>query len=338
MINFLTIMNASSPPSSSPSLNWIGIDVSKDSLSVYDLRHQHARAYCNDTEGHQSLCEDLSAQSASSEIAIVCEATGGYEMEMALFLNQQGWAVSIVNPRPVRDLAKAFGKLAKTDPIDAQMIAHYGQVVQPAATVFASQAEQELKVWVTRRQQLVEMMSAEKNRQQQARGPAKDTITEHIDWLKEQIGKADEKIKQFSETTTEQHARKALLQTVKGVGPVVSSSLLALLPELGQLNRRQIAALVGVAPFNRDSGHYQGKRRIWGGRAAVRKLLYMAVMSAIRFNPPIRAYYKHLRTKGKLKKVAMVACMRKLLICLNAMVKNQEPWNDDKVTAVFQTP
>lgn len=209
--------------------------------------------------------------------------------------------------------------------------------MQPAVTVFASQVDQELKTWVTRRQQLVEIMSAEKNRRKQVRGPAKDSITEHIDWLNERIAKADEKIKQLSEATAQQHAQKALLQTTKGIGPVISASLLALLPELGQLNRRQITALAGLAPFNRDSGRYRGKRRIWGGRAAVRTLLFMAVMTAIRFNPPIRAYYQALTQRGKLKKVAMVACMRKLLICLNAMLKSQQPWDDDKVTAAFQT-
>lgn len=179
-------------------------------------------------------------------------------------------------------------------------------------------------------------MRAEKNRRQQLRGSAKDSINEHIEWLKDRIAEADEKIKPLSEATTQQQSQKALLQITKGIGPVISSSLLALLPELGQLNRRQIAALAGLAPFNRDSGRYRGKRRIWGGQAAVRCLLYMAVMTAIGFNPPIRAYYQALRERGKLKKVAMVACLRKLLICLNAMVKTQQPWDDDKVTAVFQ--
>ncbi|MEN8443977.1 MAG: IS110 family transposase, partial [Cyanobacteria bacterium J06555_13] len=229
------------------------------------------------------------------------------------------------------------GKLAKTDPIDAQVIAQYGQVIAPNTTIFATQGEQDLKAWVTRRQQLVEMMSAEKNRQQQTQGPIKDAITENIAQLKEQIKQADERIKQLSELSTEQRSRKALLQSVKGIGPVIASSLLALLPELGQLNRRQIAALVGLAPFNRDSGRYRGKRRIWGGRAAVRSLLYMAVLTAIRFNPPIRAYYNQLLERGKLKKVAIVACMRKLLVCLNAMVKTQQHWDDNKVTAVFKT-
>ena len=181
------------------------------------------------------------------------------------------------------------------------------------------------------------MLSAEKNRKRQARGPAKDSITQHIDWLKAQISEVDETIKQISEATAEQQSRKALLQTTRGIGPVISASLLALLPELGQLNRRQIAALVGVAPFNRDSGRYQGKRRIWGGLDSVRRLLYMAVMTAMRFNPPIRAYYQHLRDRGKPKKVAMIACMRKLLVCLNAMLKSQTSWDENKVTAVFQT-
>lgn len=315
-------------------LNWIGIDVSKASLSVYELSRQHSQSYGNDDVGHQALCDYLRGQ---TNVAIVCEATGGYEMAIALKLHAQGWPVSIVNPRPVRDLAKAFGKLAKTDPIDAQVIAQYGQVIAPNTTIFATQGEQDLKAWVTRRQQLVEMMSAEKNRQQQTQGPIKDAITENIAQLKEQIKQADERIKQLSELSTEQRSRKALLQSVKGIGPVIASSLLALLPELGQLNRRQIAALVGLAPFNRDSGRYRGKRRIWGGRAAVRSLLYMAVLTAIRFNPPIRAYYNQLLERGKLKKVAIVACMRKLLVCLNAMVKTQQHWDDNKVTAVFKT-
>ena len=282
---------------------------------------------------------------------MVCESSGGDELEMARTLSQKGIWVSLVNPRPVRDLAKGMGKLAKTDAIDAQMIAKSGENVQPEATVFASEMEAELNGWVTRRQQLVEMLTAEKNRVKHLSGPAKDEVEVHIDWLKERIQQLDDKIEALSISTTEWTERKTLLQSVKGIGPVISANLLVLLPELGQLNRgafaegmaKPNAALVGLAPYNRDSGNCRGRRHIWGGRLPkawqsqthVRSLLYMATLSTIRFNAPIRAFYEHLRAKGKLKKVAIVACMRKLLICLNAMVKANEPWDDSKVTARF---
>ena len=318
----------------SSTFSWIGIDVSKNSLSVYNWQFQHYREYLNTPEGIGALAEELSSQ---TNVAVVCEATGGYESEMALALHQQGFRVSVVNPRPVRDFAKAMDKLAKTDAIDAQVIAYYGVCRGPKATVFASQAESALKSLVNRRQQLVEMLSAEKNRRKQVKGLAKENITKHIDWLTEEIKQLDEQIKQLSESTVVHRERKAILESAKGIGSVISSSLLVLLPELGSLNRRQITSLVGLAPFNRDSGCYRGKRKIWGGRASVRSLLYLAAMSARRFNPPIRAYYEHLIAQGKPKKVALIACSRKLLICLNAMVKANQPWDDNKVTAVFQS-
>jgi transposase len=314
--------------------SWIGIDVSKAKLDVYSLAQETHSQYNNDPAGIEALAQMLLAQ---DNPAVVCEATGGYESEMALSLHQKGLPVSVVNPRPVRDLAKALDKLAKTDAIDAWVIAKYGSIMQPQPTAFASAIEQELKSWVTRRTQLVEILSAEKNRTQQLRGPAKDEVTEHIDWLTERIKQIDQKIEQLSESTQQWREKKAILQSPKGIGPVIASSLLVLLPELGQLNRRQITALVGLAPFNRDSGQYTGKRTIWGGRADVPTLLYLATLSALRYNPPIRAYYEHLKAKGKLKKVAIIACMRKFLVCLNAMVKTKQSWQNDKVTAVFQT-
>lgn len=321
-------------PKMTPPIEWIGIDVSKDSLAVYDLSEQQYSEFSYDAVGLEKLIQSLLKK---SHCAVVCEATGGYETELALVLHQQGLRISIVNPRPVRLFAQAGKKLAKTDAIDAAVIAHYGQTFEPAATVFSSTAERELKAWITRRAQLVEMLSAEKNRAQQVTGPAKDAIDEHIDWLKAQIKAIDAKVKQLSESTVEHQERKQLLESAKGIGPVISSSLLVLLPELGQLDRRQIAALVGLAPFNHDSGRYRGKRKIWGGRSAVRTLLFLAAMCARRYNPPIQAYYEHLVAKGKPKKVALVACARKLLVCLNAMVRTQQPWQDDKVTAVFTT-
>lgn len=316
------------------SVGWTGIDVSKDKLDVYNCALSSHRQFDNDKAGIEALYQYLIKQ---ANVAVVCEATGGYESQMAYYLHQQGLRVSVVNPRPVRDLAKGLNKLAKTDAIDAWAIAQYGSIVQPAPTVFASTLEQELKSLVIRRTQLVEMMSAEKNRAKQLRGPAKDEVTEHIDWLTERVKQLDKKIEQLSQSTQQWQEKRELLQSPKGIGPVISASLLVLLPELGQLNRRQITALVGLAPFNRDSGQHQGKRTIWGGRAAVRTLLYLGTLSALRHNPPIRAYYKHLKDKGKVPKVAIVACMRKILVCLNAMVKNHLPWDNDRVTATFQT-
>ena len=312
--------------------SWVGVDVSKDSLDVYFPTSAETVRYENGSGGIAKLLERLQEE---SNPAVVCEATGSYDSLMAKTLNAQGIRVSVVNPRPIRDLARGFNQLAKTDALDARMIANYGIVVVPPATVFASEADEELKAWVTRRTQLVEMLSAEKNRIRLLKGPAKDEVNEHIDWLKERIDKLDEKIKELCDSKVEWRERRSLLESVKGIGPVLSSSLLVLLPELGQLNRGKIAALVGLAPFNRDSGRYRGKRRIWGGRSSVRTLLYMATMSAIRYNPPIRAYYEHLLGKGKIRKVAIVACARKMLLCLNAMVKANEPWQASKVTTVF---
>ena len=315
-------------------VSWTGIDVSKDKLDVYSIALERHSQFNNDEAGIEALYQALTKQ---ANVAVVCEATGGYESQMAYCLHQKGLRVSVVNPRPVRDLAKGLNKLAKTDAIDAWAIAQYGLIVQPAATVFASALEQDLKSLVTRRTQLVEIMSAEKNRAKQLHGPAKDEVTEHIDWLAERIKQLDKQIEQLSASTQQWREKRELLQSPKGIGPVISASLLVLLPELGELNRRQITALVGLAPFNRDSGRHQGKRTIWGGRAAVRTLLYLGTLSALRYNPPIRAYYKHLKEKGKAPKVAIVACMRKILVCLNAMVKNNLPWDNDRVTATFQT-
>ena len=323
------------PLADANTMNWIGIDVSKDKLDVYELSTETYTSYSNDAVGIEALSQWLLNR---PHPAIVCEATGGYEAMMALRLHQLGLRVSVVNPRPVRDLARALSKLAKTDPIDAYVIAKYGDVTEPVATVFVSEAQSELKQWVSRRQQLVEILSAEKNRRTLlVNGPARDEVSEHIDWLDKKIKQLDEKIETLSDSTPEWKACKAILRSPKGIGPLISASFLVLLPELGQLNRRQIASLVGLAPFNRDSGRFRGQRHIWGGRGAVRALLYMATLSALKCNPPIRAFYQQLLARGKVKKVAIIACMRKFLVCLNAMVKNKEPWDDNKVTAFFQT-
>lgn len=315
---------------------WIGVDISKDNLDTYDLLHQVHAQYPNNAKGIEALLQSLEER---ANCAVVCEASGGYETLMAARLAEQGLRVSVVNPRQVRDFAKATGTLAKTDAIDAAIIARFGSLLMPPATVLPSQSEQQLKDWVTRRQQLVEMLSAEKNRKQQLKsirsGPLKDEVEAHIEWLKQRIQQLDAKIEQLSQQQSQWREDKALLTSVKGIGPVISTGLLAYLPELGRLSSKQAAALVGLAPFNRDSGRYRGKRTTWGGRAAVRSLLYMAALVAVRYNPPIRAFYEHLLAQGKLKKVALIACARKLLTCLNAMLQQRTPWQDELVTARY---
>ncbi|MBE9141588.1 IS110 family transposase [Nodosilinea sp. LEGE 07088] len=315
---------------------WFGIDVSKDFLDVYDQsQHRHIR-YGNQSDGIATL---IAALSEVHDKAFVCEASGGYETPVATQLAAQGWPVSVVNPRQVRDFAKATGTLAKTDAIDAAILARFGQLMQPPVTVFATELAQQLKDWVRRRQQLVELLSGEKNRKQQLTGlgsvPLQEDVEAHIEWLEHRIKQLDETIEQLSQQQSQWRDDKALLTSVKGIGPVISTLLLAELPELGHLTGKQIAALAGLAPFNRDSGRYRGQRTTWGGRATVRSALYMAVLVAVRHNPPIRTYYEHLLSRGKAKKVALIACARKLLTCLNAMLKHRTSWQDESVTARY---
>lgn len=324
-------MDSSSSPSKPE--NWVGVDVSKETLDVHCLQSGQASQYTNDASGIQQLQAFIAEQ---EQPAVVCEASGGYEREMVLLLSAAGVRVSVVNPLRVREFARAMGRIAKTDPLDAHCIAYFAQVFCPEAVVLASEVEQEIKALVKRREQLVEILSGEKNRRSQLQGPMADDVDAHLDWLKNRIEQLEQRIKALAADHHEWSERQALLQSTKGIGPVISIGLLVYLPELGRLNRKEIAALVGVAPFNRDSGRYSGKRRIWGGRAEIRSLLYMATVVAIRYNPPLRAYYQHLRDRGKLKKVAIVACMRKLLTCLNAMMRDNTPWHDDRVSAFFQ--
>ena len=328
-------MNASSSSVSSPVTDhWMGVDVSKTHLDVHCLQSGQTSQYTNDASGIQQLQAFIAEQ---GQPAVACEASGGYEREMVLTLSAAGVRVSVVNPLRVREFARAIGRHAKTDPLDAHCIAYYGQVVCPAPVVLATEVERDIKALVTRRAQLVEILSGEKNRRSQLNGPMADDVDAHLDWLKDRIEQLEKKIQSLAADHDEWSECQALLQSTKGIGPTISIALLVYLPELGRLNRKQIAALVGVAPFNRDSGRYSGKRRIWGGRAEIRSLLYMATVVAIRHNPPLRAYYQHLREQGKLKKVAIVACMRKLLTCLNAMMRDRTPWQDERVSAFFQT-
>lgn len=303
---------------------YIGIDVSKERLDVAVRPTGETLAVSNDDAGIRKL---LKAVTKWSPQLVVLEATGGYEYASAYGLMQQGVSVAIVNPRQIRDFARAIGRLAKTDPLDAKVLAHFAEAVQPAARALPDQQLEEIGHLVTRHRQLVEMIVAEQNRQMSMRGSARKDIEATIRFLRSRLDKLDEQIQAQIAKHPDWSARAKLLNSVPGVGPVLASSLIAELPELGTLNRKQIAALVGVAPFNNDSGRSRGRRRIWGGRAHLRSVLYMSVVAGLRFNAPIRAFYKQLIAAGKASKVALVACMRKLLVILNAILKSQQPWN-----------
>ena len=258
---------------------------------------------------------------------VVLEATGGVEMTLAGELAASGQHVAVVNPRQVRDFARATGKLAKTDVLDAHVLAHFAEAVRPASRPLPDAGTQELAALVARRRQLVEMITAEKNRLRTAGPRIRPKVQEHIRWLEENLADLDRDLGDFIRSSPVWRDKDQLLQSTPGVGPVLSMTLLSDLPELGTLNRAEIAALVGVAPFNRDSGTLRGKRKVWGGRAQVRAALYMAALVATRFNPVLQTFYQRLCAAGKPKKLALTACMRKLLTILNLMVRQNRHWN-----------
>jgi transposase len=303
---------------------FIGIDVSKDKLDVALLPDNQRWSLGNNETEIPSLVERLRQLTPT---LIVLEATGGLEILVAASMGAANLPVAVVNPRQARDFAKATGKLAKTDAIDAGMLALFAQRIRPEPRPIKDQDLQELTDLLTRRSQLVAMLTAEKNRLSSAPKTTRKDIKEHIDWLEKRIKESNGTLEKLIQKTPVWREKDALLQSVPGVGPVLSMSLLSGLPELGSLNRKKIATLVGVAPLNCDSGKFRGKRIIWGGRADVRSTLYMGTLTAIRFNPVIEAFYQRLIAAGKKHKVAMTACMRKLLTILNAMIKSSAPWN-----------
>jgi transposase len=264
---------------------------------------------------------------------VVMEATGGYERLISKSLQSSGIKVSVMNPWQTHNFAKSLGKRAKTDKIDARMLAKYAEVINPSPTVVLSDKDYALRQLVLRRTQLVKQRTQEKNRLQQSSPLVAKSIRKMIKLIKGEIKGIEAQIKTSVASDSELSVKAETLQSAKGVGLVSAYSLCTMLPELGHLNRRQIAALVGVAPFNRDSGDKSGQRSIVGGRADIRTVLYMATLSATRSNKKIKPYYQKLLKQGKKKKVALVACMRKLLVCLNAMLKNKESWQDPKDTA-----
>lgn len=304
---------------------FIGIDVSKAQLDIRVRPTGMRETFSNDKAGIKALVERLSGFKPT---LIVLEATGNLERAVARSLVSEDFPLTIVNPRQVRDFARATGQLAKTDSIDADVLAHFAEVVRPQIRALPDQASWELKDLIARRRQISAMIVAENNRLDRASKTIAQRITAHIRWLEKDLERADHDLDQSIRQSPIWQANQDLLQTVPGIGPVTSRTLLAELPELGELNRKQIAALAGVAPFNRDSGTLKGKRCIWGGRASVRAALYMAALVASRRNAVIRKFYDRLRTAGKKPKVALVACMRKLLTILNSMIKHKTRWSE----------
>ena len=258
---------------------------------------------------------------------VVLEATGKYERPAAVAVAAAGIAVAVVNPRQARDFAKAAGRLAKTDRIDAEVLARFAGAVGPRPSVLPDEEARALQDILVRRRQLLEMIVAEKNRLQMASEAVAKRIAAHVRWLEKELGRVDRELDEAVRESETWRANEELLRSVPGVGAVLARTLLAELPELGTLPRRRLCALVGVAPFNRDSGAFRGKREVWGGRAPVRAALYMGALVATRYNPVIGEFYERLLAAGKPKKVALVACMRKLLSILNAMMRDRIPWH-----------
>lgn len=301
-----------------------GIDVSNWSLDVHVLPSGE-RWSCGTDVG--SLAEMTSRLCALSVSQVVMEATGGLERPVRDALLASGLEVAVVNPRHVRDFAKSLGRLAKTDRLDAEIIALFAERVQPESRPAQDKQHDQFHALVTRRRQTVKMITAEKNRRKRATAEVGARIDRHIEWLEGELNALDQELSDKVECNSAWRSNDRLLQSAPGVGPVFSRTVLSLLPELGTLNRKQIAALVGVAPFNADSGLTKGKRLVWGGRLEVRQVLYMATVAAISHNPVIKAFYSRLTAQKKPNKVAIVACMRKLLTILNAMVRNNTHWH-----------
>ena len=302
----------------------VGIDVSKAHLDVALSEGGTAWRVPNTGPGIQRLVTQLKEHEPT---LVVMEATGGYEMPAAAGLAANGLPVVIVNPRQVRNFAKATGQLAKTDQIDAYVLAMFAARVQPPVRPLPDEAARALDATVARRRQIIEMLTAEKNRLGVAAVPVRKGIQKHIRWLERQLAEVDDDLDARIRSSAVWRTTNDLLQGVPGVGPNLARTLIAELPELGRISHKEIAALVGVAPFARDSGTLRGKRMIWGGRAPVRSALYLSVWSAARWNPVIRLFYERLRARGKPTRVAQAACMRKLLTILNAMVRDMKSWD-----------
>jgi transposase len=303
---------------------FIGVDVSKKVLDVSIRPSDEHAQFPNDEQGIIALIQFLGREVT----LLVLESTGGYETPLVGHLLAKGIPLVVANPRRVRDFAKAMGQLAKTDAIDARVLAYFADKVRPVPRPLPGKETQELHELLTRRRQLLEMKVAEQNRLFLATGITRHDIQAHINWLANRLKGTDNDLKSIVRKSPAWRARDELLQSVPSVGPATSTRLIADLPELGRLTHKQIASLVGVAPLNRDSGNFHGKRSIWGGRAHVRATLYMAALVGTRRNPDIKRFYERLLLAGKPKKVALVACMRKLLCQLNAVCRDNRSWSE----------
>ncbi|MBI5544728.1 MAG: IS110 family transposase [Deltaproteobacteria bacterium] len=299
-----------------------GIDVAKASLEIA-VRGIRQWSHPNNLKSVSALVEELQRLKIT---LVVLEATGGYERAVVKALHEAKVPVAVVNPRQMHDFAKATGQLAKTDALDAEVIALYGELMQPKPRPPPSPETERLERLVTRRRQVVDMAAAEKNRHSGLAAEEREHVAAHLDWFETEVARLDKELHDTIKSIPAFRQRAKILRSVPGVGPVLASTLLAQLPELGSLNRAQIAALVGVAPLNSDSGQRTGRRFVWGGRASVRQVLYMAAMVGSKRNPRLRALYQRLVEKKKPAKVALTACMRKLLVTLNAMLKANAAW------------
>lgn len=302
---------------------YVGIDVGKTWLDVCLWGSDEVWRVPNDGEGVAKLLDRVVGMGPQ---LIAVEATGGYEQLAVEAMLLRNLPVAVVNPTRVRALAKATGKLAKTDVIDAHLIAEYAGKIQPEALAPKAANEILLNALVTRREQLVEMRTAEQNRLGTAHNSMQADIRAHIEWMTARIQELEVEINQLLDSLPEMRSQAKRLDSIPGVGLITAVTVMAEMPELGQLDRQKIAALAGLAPFNRDSGQQRGKRRIFGGRKGVRRVLYMACLSAVKYNPVIRSLYQRLMEKGKVFKVAITACMRKMLTIMNAMIRDQVDW------------
>lgn len=302
---------------------FVGIDISKDRLDAFARPQGTSFSVPYTDQGIGSLISDL--LTLEPEMVLV-EATGGYEARIVAALVHASLPVVMINPRQVRDFARATGRLAKTDRIDAQVMAHFAEAIHPEVRLFGGEEQKELAALMTRHCQLTEMITMEKNRTHTTTETVRNHIATHIDWLEAQIKEVDKRLDDFIIKDPALRRKAEIVKSVPGVGPVLTRALISYLPELGAVNRGKIAALVGIAPFNSDSGVHKGKRIIWGGRKHIRDILYMAALVSSRFNPVIGPFYQRLVAAGKHKKLALTACMRKLLTILNAMVRSDSLW------------
>jgi transposase len=303
----------------------VGIDVSKVTLDVAILPTEEHFVVANDEGGIDELLGKLAEQLAS--VLVVLEASGGFERPAVAALAASGVALFVLNPRQARDFAKATGKLAKTDRVDAFVLARFAEAIRPTPRAIPDEQAREFQEILARRRQIVRMMTAEKNRLGASASKAvRGGIKAHVEWLEKELSRTDRDLEEIIEGSPTLKGNEALLRSVPGVGPVLCRTLLAELPELGSLSPRELSALVGVAPLNLGSGTLRGRRTVWGGRAKVREVLYMGALIASRFNPSIKEFYERLVKVGKPKKVALVACMRKLLVILNAVLRDRTPW------------